>query len=85
MNTIAILFLVILAPIILFLGWFARSGARWMLFWGVFGAAICGGLLIKALNAPSMDWGYTMGLFWLWLAFFVCGGLVQLIRYRKAK
>lgn len=85
MNIFLILILVILIPITLFLGWFARSSARWMVFWAVFGCALCFALFMKASSAPSMDWGYTMGLFWLWLAFFVLGGLVQYIRYRKAE
>lgn len=80
MKTLLLIALVVLAPIVLFLGWFRRKTFGWMAVWFVIGGAICASLLVQALRAPDMDWGYTMGLFWLWLAFFVLGGVVQTVR-----
>ncbi len=80
MKIFALVLLVIAAPIVLFLGWFRRPSWTWMGIWMVIGSLLCVIMYIQGSRAPVMDWGYTMGLFWLWLAFFVTGGLIQMMR-----
>lgn len=80
MTALVLIGLFVLGPVAMFLVWFRALTKRWLLIWFGLGGVICGAFLMAGLNAPPMDWGYTLTTATLWTVFWALGGFLQLLR-----